>query len=87
MKDGDLVTSGGRVLAVVGVAPNLPEARARAYEAVAQIHFEGMQYRTDIAANVRITNYELRIRMITRNPQPTTRNPHPKSKTLMRPPA
>ncbi len=55
LQDGQLVTSGGRVLAVVATAPNLIEARDRAYEAVSHIHFEGMHYRTDIAANVRVS--------------------------------
>ncbi|MBN2006412.1 MAG: phosphoribosylformylglycinamidine cyclo-ligase, partial [Anaerolineae bacterium] len=56
LQDGQLVTSGGRVLAVVATAPTLPEARARAYEAVTGIHFEGMHYRTDIAANVQVSS-------------------------------
>ncbi len=47
--DGKLYTAGGRVLNVVGTGPTIIEARARAYAAVEQIHFEGMQYRTDIA--------------------------------------
>jgi len=48
--DGDRYwTAGGRVLNVVGVGDTLVEARQRAYEAVADIEFEGMQYRTDIA--------------------------------------
>ena len=55
LQDGELVTSGGRVLVVVSTAPTLPEARDRAYEGVAQVHFEEMHYRTDIAANVRIS--------------------------------
>jgi len=46
--DGILVTSGGRVLDVTALAPTLAQARERAYEAVARISFEGMQYRTDI---------------------------------------
>lgn len=50
MKDGELVTSGGRVLGIVGRGRDIAEARARAYEAVSVIHFEGMQNRTDIAA-------------------------------------
>ena len=33
----------------LGTGPTIIEARARAYAAVEQIHFEGMQYRTDIA--------------------------------------
>ena len=47
-RDGALVTAGGRVLGVTAVADDLPAAIARAYEAVRLIHFEGMQYRTDI---------------------------------------
>ena len=48
-RDGRFFTAGGRVLNVVGTGPTIIEARARAYAAVEQIHFEGMQYRTDIA--------------------------------------
>lgn len=47
--DGKFLTAGGRVLNVVGTGPSIIEARARAYAAVEQIHFEGMHYRTDIA--------------------------------------
>ena len=47
--EGRFYTAGGRVLNVVGTGPNIIEARARAYAAVEQIHFEGMHYRTDIA--------------------------------------
>ena len=43
-----LVTSGGRVLGVTASGDSLSEALARAYEALAQIHFEGMYYRHDI---------------------------------------
>jgi phosphoribosylamine---glycine ligase len=46
---GDFVTSGGRVLGVTAQAGDLSAARARAYEAVAAIHFEGAQFRRDIA--------------------------------------
>jgi phosphoribosylamine---glycine ligase len=48
-RDGRFYTAGGRVLNVVGTGPSIIEARAHAYAAVEQIHFEGMQYRTDIA--------------------------------------
>jgi phosphoribosylamine--glycine ligase len=48
-RDGRFYTAGGRVLNVVGTGPTVIEARARAYAAVEQIHFEGMQYRTDVA--------------------------------------
>ncbi|MCU6711247.1 phosphoribosylamine--glycine ligase [Paenibacillus sp. J5C_2022] len=49
-KDGDIVTNGGRVLGIVGLGRDIAEARARAYEAVSVIQFEGKQNRTDIAA-------------------------------------
>ncbi len=48
--DGELVTAGGRVLAVTGQGRTLTEARERAYHGVSEITFEGMQFRTDIAA-------------------------------------
>jgi phosphoribosylamine--glycine ligase len=48
---GALVTSGGRVLAVTGQGDTLSEARERAYHGVSRIHFDGMRYRSDIAAN------------------------------------
>jgi len=48
--EGRLVTAGGRVLAVTGTGASLREARERAYAGVSRIHFEGMHYRTDIAA-------------------------------------
>jgi phosphoribosylamine--glycine ligase len=48
-RDGRFYTAGGRVLNVVGTASTIIEARARGYAAVEQMHFEGMQYRTDIA--------------------------------------
>lgn len=49
---GRLVTSGGRVLNVVGTGPDVESARRRAYEAVEGIGFRGARYRTDIAAPV-----------------------------------
>jgi phosphoribosylamine--glycine ligase len=47
--DRRLVTAGGRVLTVTGLGDTFAEARARAYEGVAAIQFEGAQYRSDIA--------------------------------------
>jgi phosphoribosylamine--glycine ligase len=47
--DGEVKTAGGRVLAVTGLGSTLEAARARAYEAVARIHFENCHYRRDIA--------------------------------------
>jgi phosphoribosylamine--glycine ligase len=43
-----IVTAGGRVLATAAAEATLEEALARAYEAMADIHFEGMYYRRDI---------------------------------------
>jgi phosphoribosylamine--glycine ligase len=48
----DLVTAGGRVLAVVATGPTVRDARASAYDGVAAISFPGAQHRTDIAAGV-----------------------------------
>ncbi|HJQ20393.1 MAG TPA: phosphoribosylamine--glycine ligase [Gemmatimonadaceae bacterium] len=45
---GDLVTTGGRVLAVTGIAPSFDDAQRRSRDAAARIRFEGKQYRTDI---------------------------------------
>jgi phosphoribosylamine--glycine ligase len=45
-----IVTSGGRILNVTGIAPSLGAARTRAYDAVAMISFDGARHRTDIAA-------------------------------------
>ncbi len=47
-RDGRLVTAGGRVLTVVGSGADFAEARARAYEAVTRVSFEGVHYRHDI---------------------------------------
>src|SRR5579885_1364428 len=49
LKDGQLVTAGGRVLSIAARGPTLQEALARAYEATKHISFEGMHYRHDIA--------------------------------------
>ncbi|MGH9598858.1 MAG: phosphoribosylamine--glycine ligase [Terracidiphilus sp.] len=45
---GQILTAGGRVLGVTATAATLDEALARAYEAMAEIHFEGMYFRRDI---------------------------------------
>jgi len=47
---GELVTSGGRVLAVTALGNDVEAARRHAYTAVDRIHFDGMHYRRDIAA-------------------------------------
>src|SRR5262249_39689066 len=47
-RDGQIETGGGRVLTVVGRGDSYAESIARAYAAVVQISFVGMQYRRDI---------------------------------------
>lgn len=51
VRDSDVISSGGRVLGVVGVGPSLADARTKAYGAIEQITLFGSHYRTDIAAN------------------------------------
>ena len=46
--EGKLITSGGRVLCVVGLGDNVKMAQKQAYEAVDKIGFEGVQFRRDI---------------------------------------
>ena len=46
--DGQLATSGGRVLTVTALGDSVRAAQRRAYDAVAQVRFAGQQYRTDI---------------------------------------
>jgi phosphoribosylamine---glycine ligase len=48
IRDGQLVTAGGRVLTVVGRGRDFAEAISRAYAGVTPIHFDGMQFRRDI---------------------------------------
>ena len=57
--DGNLVTAGGRILAVTAVGSNLAEARARAYEGIALIRIEGAHHRTDIALKAEQGTIEL----------------------------
>jgi len=45
------VTAGGRVLSLTGRGRTIAEARRRAYDAVAELAWSGMQFRRDIAAN------------------------------------
>ena len=49
VRNGTVVTNGGRILSVTATAPSVAEARDRAYAAVDLISFDGMQYRRDIA--------------------------------------
>ena len=48
LQDGKLVTSGGRVMCVVGLADTVRGAQQKAYEVINHIKFDGMQYRKDI---------------------------------------
>jgi phosphoribosylamine--glycine ligase len=54
LREGRLVTNGGRILNVTGLGGSIPEARERAYAGVERIHFEGCRYRTDIALGVAV---------------------------------
>lgn len=48
-RDGDIVSSGGRVLSITAAAPTLQAARDAAYAGVAEIRLDGAHHRTDIA--------------------------------------
>ncbi len=50
LKDGQIVTNGGRVLGVTALGKDLKTAQTAAYAAVEKIHFDGAQFRQDIAA-------------------------------------
>lgn len=48
IKDGKLVTSGGRVLGVTALGSDLQQALDKAYAALGEIHFDNMHFRHDI---------------------------------------
>jgi phosphoribosylamine--glycine ligase len=48
LQGGELLTSGGRVMCVVGLSDTVQGAQKKAYEAIEKIKFDGMQYRKDI---------------------------------------
>jgi phosphoribosylamine--glycine ligase len=50
VKDGKVITVGGRVLGITALGQNLDAAVQRAYDAADKIHFDGMQFRRDIGA-------------------------------------
>jgi phosphoribosylamine--glycine ligase len=50
LKDGQIVTNGGRVLGVTALGKDLKAAQAAAYAVVEKIHFDGAHFRRDIAA-------------------------------------
>ncbi len=53
LQDGQVVTAGGRVLAVSALGDGFAAARERAYEGIGKIAFDGMQLRPDIAERAR----------------------------------
>lgn len=48
IKDYQLITNGGRVIAVTGMGDTINEALAKSYDAIERIRFKGMKFRTDI---------------------------------------
>lgn len=48
LRDGKIVTAGGRVLCVTALGDNVKQAQKNAYDALVGIHFDGMQFRRDI---------------------------------------
>jgi len=73
-KDGTVVTSGGRVLAVGGVAPTLEAASRIAYAAVDRIRFEGEHHRRDIGRRAQLS----RENESARSTEERVRTRHPK---------
>jgi phosphoribosylamine--glycine ligase len=57
--NGDIVTSGGRVIAITALGETLELARNRAYQAAERIYFEGCHYRRDIALGSRMDKVPL----------------------------
>jgi phosphoribosylamine--glycine ligase len=51
-RDGRVVTNGGRILSVTATADTVAAARTAAYDAVRVLSFDGVKYRSDIAAGV-----------------------------------
>lgn len=56
-KEEEVVTSGGRVMAIVGLAQGITDAQKTAYDSMRKICFDGIQYRSDIAS--RACRYDL----------------------------
>jgi phosphoribosylamine--glycine ligase len=61
-RDGDnVLTTGGRVLNVVGIASNIEDARNKTYKTLQNIHFQGMRYRKDIGDTEDAADFAARI--------------------------
>jgi phosphoribosylamine---glycine ligase len=58
LQGGELVTAGGRVLAVSALGSNFKKARERAYRAVSCVDFEGARWRSDIALRAEMAEGE-----------------------------
>jgi phosphoribosylamine--glycine ligase len=54
VRNGRLVTNGGRILSVTATGETISSARERAYTAVGRISFEGARFRSDIAATASV---------------------------------
>lgn len=50
--NSEIVTHGGKVICVTATGKDLKDAKAKAYQAIEKIHFEGMHYRKDIAEKI-----------------------------------
>ena len=57
LKDGQMVTNGGRVLGVTGLGKDIPRAIERTYQAVKKISWEGVHYRKDIGQKALCSPY------------------------------
>ena len=55
-QNDNVLTDGGRVLAITGKGNSLEEARAQVYQTVAQVYWEGLYYRKDIGQD--LMNYK-----------------------------
>lgn len=55
MQDGKLITNGGRILAITSTAPDLEQARVKAYQDLKSVSFNNMEYRSDIAQRATVT--------------------------------
>jgi phosphoribosylamine---glycine ligase len=56
VREGALISTGGRVLACTATGRDLTEARLKAYQLVDQIKMDGMQFRTDIALKAALSH-------------------------------
>ena len=55
-EEGQVITAGGRVIAVTAHGDSIEEARGKAYQNVEKIHFDGENHRTDIGLDLSLTS-------------------------------